>query len=135
MLAHLMEVYADQGQRDFVLAGGYKIELLAVFAADLPGSWKEPSSSRLTAGSRGSWRSPGWLSISSTRGSSSSTNVPFPTGPARTWSEKSSLRSAAPVSSNACHRHGFWKSMDTYKDALDLSNPCADGPGPWMGSV
>lgn len=30
-------------------------------------------------------------------------------------------------------RHlGFWKSMDTYKDALDLSALCADGPGPWF---
>ncbi len=31
------------------------------------------------------------------------------------------------------YRHGgFWKSMDTYKDALDLSALCADGPGPWL---
>jgi glucose-1-phosphate cytidylyltransferase len=27
---------------------------------------------------------------------------------------------------------GFWKSMDTYKDALDLAALCADGPGPWL---
>ena len=36
-------------------------------------------------------------------------------------------------------RHlGFWKSMDTYKDAVDLGAYCADGPGPWLhepGSV
>ena len=31
------------------------------------------------------------------------------------------------------YRHqGFWKSMDTYKDAVDLSALCADGPGPWL---
>jgi glucose-1-phosphate cytidylyltransferase len=31
-------------------------------------------------------------------------------------------------------RHlGFWKSMDTYKDAVDLGGLCADGPGPWLG--
>jgi len=29
-------------------------------------------------------------------------------------------------------RHtGFWRSMDTYKDALELSALCADGPPPW----
>jgi glucose-1-phosphate cytidylyltransferase len=27
---------------------------------------------------------------------------------------------------------GFWKSMDTYKDAVDLGNLCAEGPGPWL---
>jgi len=31
------------------------------------------------------------------------------------------------------YRHqGFWKSMDTYKDAVDLSALCAHGPGPWL---
>ena len=30
-------------------------------------------------------------------------------------------------------RHlGFWKSMDTFKDAMDLGALCADGPGPWL---
>jgi glucose-1-phosphate cytidylyltransferase len=29
-------------------------------------------------------------------------------------------------------RHlGFWRSMDTYKDAMDLGALCAEGPGPW----
>jgi glucose-1-phosphate cytidylyltransferase len=32
----------------------------------------------------------------------------------------------------ALRHNGFWKSMDTYKDALDLSTYCADGPGPWL---
>ncbi|HAM03113.1 MAG TPA: nucleotidyl transferase [Acidimicrobiaceae bacterium] len=33
-------------------------------------------------------------------------------------------------------RHsGFWRSMDTYKDALDLTSLCADGPPPWTGPV
>lgn len=27
---------------------------------------------------------------------------------------------------------GFWKSMDTYKDAVDLGSLCADGDGPWL---
>lgn len=30
------------------------------------------------------------------------------------------------------YRHqGFWKSMDTYKDALELTALCEDGRGPW----
>jgi glucose-1-phosphate cytidylyltransferase len=30
-------------------------------------------------------------------------------------------------------RHlGFWRSMDTYKDAVDLGALCVDGPGPWL---
>lgn len=32
----------------------------------------------------------------------------------------------------AYHHRGFWKSMDTYKDALELAALCADGPGPWL---
>ncbi len=32
----------------------------------------------------------------------------------------------------AFHHLGFWKSMDTYKDALELGALCADGPGPWL---
>ena len=35
----------------------------------------------------------------------------------------------------SAYRHdGFWKSMDTYKDAVDLSELCADGPGPWLNA-
>jgi len=34
------------------------------------------------------------------------------------------------------YRHsGFWKSMDTYKDALDLSELAKEGRGPWARSV
>jgi glucose-1-phosphate cytidylyltransferase len=34
------------------------------------------------------------------------------------------------------YRHsGFWKSMDTYKDALDLSALAKDGRGPWERSA
>ena len=30
------------------------------------------------------------------------------------------------------HKHdGFWRSMDTYKDALELSTLCREGDGPW----
>jgi glucose-1-phosphate cytidylyltransferase len=34
----------------------------------------------------------------------------------------------------AFQHQGFWKSMDTYKDAVDLTTLCADGPGPWLAA-
>jgi len=39
VLAHVMEIYADQGFTDFVLAAGYKAELVWKFAQSLPASW------------------------------------------------------------------------------------------------
>jgi glucose-1-phosphate cytidylyltransferase len=39
MLQHVMELYAAQGFCEFVLAAGYKAELIAEFAAGLPPSW------------------------------------------------------------------------------------------------
>ncbi len=32
----------------------------------------------------------------------------------------------------AFHHHGFWKSMDTYKEAVDLAEMCRPGPPPWL---
>jgi glucose-1-phosphate cytidylyltransferase len=32
----------------------------------------------------------------------------------------------------AYDHHGFWRSMDTYKDALELSELCRDGAPPWL---
>ena len=40
VLAHVMEIYADQGFTDFVLAAGYKAELVSKFAQSLPASWQ-----------------------------------------------------------------------------------------------
>ncbi len=31
----------------------------------------------------------------------------------------------------AYRHHRFWRSMDTYKDALELTALCGDGPPPW----
>lgn len=39
ILHHVMEIYASQGHESFVLAGGYKVELIEQFASELPGSW------------------------------------------------------------------------------------------------
>lgn len=40
MLQHVMELYAAQGFCDFVLAAGYKAELIGDFAEGLPASWQ-----------------------------------------------------------------------------------------------
>jgi len=32
----------------------------------------------------------------------------------------------------AFHHDGFWKSMDTYKESLDLTELCRPGPPPWL---
>ena len=39
VLAHVMEIYADQGFTDFVLAAGYKAQLVWKFAQSPPASW------------------------------------------------------------------------------------------------
>lgn len=200
VLAHLMEIYADQGQRDFVLAGGYKIDRLSAFAADLPGSWKvdviDTGEDTNTGGRVARCRdllgetffvtyADGLGDVDLARllrfhhdhpGSATVTTVALPSpygtlelapdGKVTRFLEKPRLadhlinagffvfdqraflhwagedleRDVLPALGiagelYACHHHGFWKSMDTYKDALDLSILCADGPGPWMGSA
>jgi glucose-1-phosphate cytidylyltransferase len=34
----------------------------------------------------------------------------------------------------AYQHHGFWKSMDTYKESVELSDLCRPGPPPWLVS-
>jgi glucose-1-phosphate cytidylyltransferase len=46
--------------------------------------------------------------------------------------EREVLPSLAEAGELYVHRHvGFWRSMDTYKDALELSALCREGEGPW----
>jgi glucose-1-phosphate cytidylyltransferase len=40
MLQHVMELYARQGFEEFVLAAGYKAEMIQEFATTCPSSWK-----------------------------------------------------------------------------------------------
>lgn len=40
MLQHVMELYAAQGFTEFVLAAGYKADLIEAFAGGLPSDWK-----------------------------------------------------------------------------------------------
>lgn len=199
VLSHLMDIYAAQGQRDFVLAGGYKIDLLMDFASDLPGSWKvdvvDTGEDTNTGGRVASCRhllgdtffvtyADGLGDVDLDRllqfhhdhpGSATVTAVPLPSpygtlqlgpdGRVERFMEKPRLvdhlinagflvfdqqafaywagedleREVLPALGEAGQLHarlhtGFWKSMDTYKDALDLGTLCANGPGPWMGS-
>ena len=47
--------------------------------------------------------------------------------------ERDVLPALAALGELSAHRHdGFWKSMDSYKDAVELNELCADGPGPWL---
>src|SRR5947209_1201655 len=39
ILRHVMDIYAQQGARRFLLAGGYKIDMIRDFAESLPGEW------------------------------------------------------------------------------------------------
>ena len=46
--------------------------------------------------------------------------------------ERDVLPSLAEAGELYVHPHlGFWRSMDTYKDALELSALCREGDGPW----
>jgi glucose-1-phosphate cytidylyltransferase len=48
--------------------------------------------------------------------------------------EKEALPALAASGELYAYRHqGFWKSMDTYKDALELSALCVEGGEPWLG--
>ena len=40
VLRHVMEIFAAQGCRDFVLAAGFKAELISDFAATVPSEWR-----------------------------------------------------------------------------------------------
>ena len=53
------------------------------------------------------------------------------------WDGDDLEREVLPVLATAgqlyAYQHlGFWRSMDTYKDALELSALCREGDGPWM---
>src|SRR6266550_8151398 len=39
VLQHLLEIYARQGHSDFVLAAGYRADLIARFGETLPDTW------------------------------------------------------------------------------------------------
>lgn len=206
VLRHVMDIYAAQGFVDFVLAAGYKHELIAAFAASLPKEWSvEVIDTGLDTNTGGRLEQCRHLlgeqafvtygdglgdvdlhaELAFHRahpGSASVTVVPLPSqygtiefaadGEVRAFVEKPRLadrwinagffvidaaafelgwgedleREVLPALGAAgqlfAYRHdGFWRSMDTYKDALELSMLCDDGEAgpsrraPWLRSM
>jgi glucose-1-phosphate cytidylyltransferase len=196
ILHHVMEIYAEQGLRSFVLSGGYLVERIEEFAASLPTNWDvEVVDTGLETGTGERIRSladrlpPTFLVtygdgvgdvdlaalLAGHRergGPATLTCVPLPSPfgvlevdedlrirgflekPAlpdhlinagffafdrdvfEHWSgddlEREVLPGLAAAGLLHAHRHdGFWRSMDTYKDAVELAALCADGTRPW----
>jgi len=198
ILQHLMEIYARQGHTDFVLASGYRSDLIESFAAGLPRHWRvevvDTGEDTGTGGrilgcakatelgetfyvTYGDGLGPVDLralseSHRSHGGSATVTAVPLPSpygtlvwdesGKVTRFVEKPRLsdhwinagffvfdsraighfagddleRDVLPALAAAgelfAYQHlGFWRSMDTYKDALELSALCREGEAPW----
>jgi len=199
VLWHVMEIYARQGFTDFVLAAGFKAELLEEFAATVPAHWRvrvRDTGEDTNTGARIARCAPDmgqtyFVTYSDGLGdvdlvdllafhqrhpgAASMTTVPLPSqygtiesdedGRVRSFKEKPSLsdhwinagffvlesradhwfegddfeREVLPALGSAgelyAYRHrGFWRSMDTYKDALELSALCEAGNPPWYGA-
>jgi glucose-1-phosphate cytidylyltransferase len=193
-----MEIYARQGFTDFVLAAGFRAELIDVFAAGLPSEYTvevRDTGVETNTGGRVARCAPtmgetyfvtyadglGDVDLRallefhrSHQGSATVTTVPLPSqygtlesdpdGRVVRFREKPRLpdhwinagffvldqaaaawfagedfeRDVLPALGNAgqlyANRHsGFWRSMDTYKDSLELSALCAEGLPPWEG--
>ena len=201
ILLHLMGIFARQGFTDFVLAGGYRADLLETFIQTLPSDWNarviDTGADTGTAGrivrsaaalgqdglggtffatygdGLGSIDLKALLDFHHSHpGAVSVTAVPLPSpygtlewdqsGRVTRFAEKPRLsdhwinagffvmdgrvleswagddleRDVLPALADAgelyVHQHvGFWRSMDTYKDALELSALCREGEGPW----
>lgn len=198
VLEHVMEVYASQGFSEFVLAAGYRHEMIEDFAATLDPSWKiDVVDTGLDTNTGGRLRQVAeragdeffvtyadglgnvdlhaLLAFHRTHpGAATLTTVPLPSqygtvdvgedGRVSSFTEKPRLedhvinagflvldqqvvgawpepgedleREVLPVLGERgqlfAFRHGgFWKSLDTFKDAVDLTALC-DGGAPWL---
>jgi glucose-1-phosphate cytidylyltransferase len=196
VLGHVMDIYAQQGFCDFVLAAGFKAELIERFASELPAAWQvevvdtgEDANTadrvRLCAprmGERYFLTYADGLGNVDLRalarfhdeheGATTMTSVPLPSQygtvqfvgdqvasftekprlpdhwinagffvldrRAEKWMagsdfERQVLPELAAAGELFAFRHtGFWRSMDTYKDALELTSLCSDDAPPWM---
>ncbi len=198
VLQHVMQIYAEQGFVNFVLAAGYKAELIEEFAQSLPTAWRvtvldtgedantglrllrcrehvSPTFFANYADGLGDVDLQALMDFHQGHGSAGTlTCVPLPSQYGTldldgdhhvqrflekprladhlinagyfvfdasvfdTWGGDDLERDVLPALASArglrAFRHdGFWKSMDTYKDALELSEFCEDGSPPWLG--
>jgi glucose-1-phosphate cytidylyltransferase len=199
VLRQVMDVYAAQGFSDFVLAAGYKIELIEAFVADVPPAWRVEvvdTGEDTNTGGRvlrcrdlvddtffvtyadgvGNVNLEALLEFHRGHaGLATLTTVPLPSqygtivfnGGGRVtefrekpqlldhhinagyfvfdreafdhWGgedlENEVLPSLGAAGRLFAFRHqGFWRSMDTYKDALELTRLSASGNAPWRAA-
>jgi glucose-1-phosphate cytidylyltransferase len=199
ILQHVMEIYAGQGFRSFVLSAGFKAEMIRSFAAGMPSEWEiqvvdtgqETNTGGRVVGVQDLVGETffatysdglGDLDLSallafhqSHEGAATLTTVPLPSqygtievatgGKVEHFREKPTLREhwinggffvfdrrafdlwqgddlereVLPALGEAgelyAYRHdGFWKSMDTYKDAVELTALATEGRVPWARS-
>jgi len=200
VLQHVIDIYAGQGFDRFVLAAGYRSDMIAKFAATLPpelGVDVRDTGEDTNTGGR-VWRCRDTLGDTffvtygdglgdvdlralldfhrSHPGAATLTTVALPSqygtleldggGRVQRFREKPKLpehrinagffafdkrvfelwdgedleREVLPRLSEAGElyafdHHGFWKSMDTYKESLDLTELCRPGPPPWLASA
>lgn len=199
ILGHVMDIYAQQGFCDFVLAAGFKAELIERFAATSPSSWQVEvvdtgddantadrvracaprmgeryfltyadglGNVDLSALARFHDEHPAAATMTSVPLPSQYGTVQFVGDQVASFTEKPRLpdhwinagffvldrraekwmtgsdfeREVLPALAEAgelfAFRHaGFWRSMDTYKDALELSGLCTEHPAPWMATA
>jgi glucose-1-phosphate cytidylyltransferase len=198
VLLHVLEIYARQGHTKFVLAAGYRADLIARFAETLPADWKvevvdtglETNTGervRLVADRVGDTFFVNYsdglgdvdlaslLEFHRSHGRAATlTTVPLPSpygtvdlgprGRVERFLEKPKIpehrinagffvfnagvlerthgadleREVLPALSAAGELHaydhlGFWRSLDTYKDSLELTALCDAEHPPWVG--
>jgi glucose-1-phosphate cytidylyltransferase len=199
ILQHVMEIYAAQGFRSFVLSAGFKAEMVRSFAATMPSEWEIEVVDTGEATNTGgrilgvqdrvgetffATYSDGLGNVDLAallafhrehEGAATLTTVPLPSqygtidhaadGKVQHFLEKPTLRDhwinggffvfdrrafdlwqgedlereVLPALGEAgelyAYRHdGFWKSMDTYKDAVELTALATEGRVPWARS-
>lgn len=197
VLAQVMQIYAGQGHTDFVLAAGFKHELIEDFASRLPLSWRvevvdtglDTDTGTRVARCRHLLPGTAFLNYAdglgnvdleallafhrSHPGSATVTTVPLRSqygtlecdaggrvsgfvekpvladhwinagffvidqGAWAHWRGQDLERDVLPALGAAgqlyAYRHqGFWRSMDTYKEALELTALCSEGASPWL---
>ncbi|MBA2281417.1 MAG: NTP transferase domain-containing protein [Acidimicrobiia bacterium] len=197
VLEHVLDIYSDQGFSSFVLAAGYRCEMIVEFADTLAPAIdvtvRDTGLDTNTAGRILKCRDDlgdvflatyadglGDVNVRdllafhrSHDGAATVTTVPLPSqygtleiddqGRVRRFREKPRLPEhrinagffvfdqrafdhwhgedlerevlpalAAAGELYAFHHDGFWKSMDTYKESLDLTEMCRPGPPPWL---